>query len=287
VARLGVITDEITEDFDHALAVCAELGIRDIELRSLWNRSIVDHDEETIERVADAVEKGGFSVVAIASPFLKCAINDQAASVGRTHSARETSREDQWDVLDRSLRVAERLNAPIVRAFSFWRVEDPESVRDEVVEVLTEATARVLGAGKLLGLENEHACNVATGAESAWVFDRIPDRTLGLIWDPGNEAALGSVPFPDGYNAIRDRIHHVHLKDAVRIEHNSAFTTIGEGVIPYEDQFRALVADGYDGVLSLETHFRIEGDGEAATRACAAGVRRLAGQAGLSLDASA
>jgi len=287
VARLGVITDEITEDFDHALAVCAELGIRDIELRSLWNTSIIDHEEETIERVADALEKGGFSVIAIASPFLKCAINDEVASVGRTHSARETSREDQWNVLDRSLRVAEHLNAPIVRAFSFWRVEDPESVRDEVVEVLTEATARVNAAGKLLGLENEHACNVATGAESAWVFAQIPDRTLGLIWDPGNEAALGSEPFPDGYNAIRDRIHHVHLKDAVRIELNSAFTTIGEGVIPYEDQFRALAADGYDGVLSLETHFKIDGDGEAATRACAAGVRRLAAQAGLSIDASA
>lgn len=284
MARLGVITDEITEDFDHALAVCAELGIHEIELRSLWNTSIVDHGAETLERVANALEHGGFSVVAIASPFLKCAINDDVVSIGRTHSAKETSREDQWNVLNRSLRVAERLNAPIVRAFSFWRVADPESVRDEVAEVLAEATARVSAAGKLLGLENEHACNVATGAESAWVFEQIPDRTLGLIWDPGNEAALGSNPFPDGYNAIRDRIHHVHLKDAAKIEHNTAFTTIGEGVIPYEDQFRALAADGYDGVMSLETHFKIDGDGEAATRACAAGVRRLAAQAGLSLE---
>lgn len=285
--RLGVITDEITDDFDHALAVCAELGIREIELRSLWGRSIVDHDEATVGRIADAIGKGGFSVVAIASPFLKCAINDDPAAVGNTHSAQNTSRQDQWAVLDRSLAVADRLNAPIVRTFSFWRVEEPETVRDEVVDVLTEATARVHAAGKLLGLENEHACNVATGAESAWVLERIPDRTLGLIWDPGNEAALGSEPFPDGYNAVRDRIHHVHLKDAASYMHNAAFTTIGEGVIPYEDQFRALAADGYDGVLSIETHFKIEGDGEAATRACVAGVRRLAEQAGLGLDTRA
>ncbi len=285
--RLGVITDEITDDFDHALAVCAALEIREIELRSLWGKSIVDHDETTVGRIADAIDKGGFSVVAIASPFLKCAINDDPASTGNTHSAKETSRDEQWDVLDRSLTVAQRLNAPIVRTFSFWRVENPESVRDEIVEVLTEATARVNAAGKLLGLENEHACNIATGAESAWVLDRIPDRTLGLIWDPGNEAALGSEPFPDGYNAVRDRIHHVHLKDAASYMHNAAFTTIGEGVIPYEDQFRALVADGYDGVLSIETHFKIEGDGEAATRTCVAGVRRLAEQAGLALDTRA
>src|SRR5215218_9885049 len=48
LARLGVITDEISEDFDHALAVSAELGIREIELRSVWGTSIVDHDEEAL-----------------------------------------------------------------------------------------------------------------------------------------------------------------------------------------------------------------------------------------------
>lgn len=268
----------------HALAVSAELGIRDVELRSIWGSSIVDHDEAGLARIGDALERGGFRVCAIASPFLKCHIAGDGAAAGATHSARNTGRDEQWAILDRSLEVAARFDAPVVRAFSFWRVDDPASVRDEVVATLAEATDRVRAAGRLLGLENEHACNVATGAESAWVLDRIPDRTLGLIWDPGNEAALGSVPFPDGYALVKDRIHHVHIKDAVALG-DGGFTTVGEGIIPYEAQLRALATDGYDGVLSLETHYKLPDGGlEGATRACAAALRDIAARAGLPLD---
>ncbi len=181
--------------------------------------------------------------------------------------------------------MAARFDAPIVRAFSFWRVERPETVRDDVLTTLREATSRVLAAGRLLGLENEYACNIATGAEAAWFLDRIPEPTLGLIWDPGNEAALGSAPFPDGYAHVRDRIHHVHIKDATALG-ASTFTIVGDGVIPYEDQLRALAEDGYDGILSLETHFdAADGGREGATRACAAALRDHCARAGLALDA--
>jgi sugar phosphate isomerase/epimerase len=283
MARLGVITDEISEDFEQALAVCTELGIRDVELRSIWNTSIVEHDDESLDRIGKLLADGGFSVCGIASPFLKCHIAGDGAAEGRTHSASETTREQQWDVLARSLEVADRFDAPIVRTFSFWRIADPISVRDDILATLQEATARVKQAGRLLGLENEHACNIATGEEAAWYLERIPDTTLGLIWDPGNEAALGCAPFPTGYNAVRDRIHHVHLKDATNLGEPVGFTVMGEGIIPYEEQFRALHADGYDGVLSLETHFNLDGGREAATRACAAATRDIAARAGLPL----
>lgn len=282
--RLGVITDEISEDFDHALAVCNELGIRDIELRSIWGKSIVDHDAIGIQRIEKAVRAGGFRVSCIASPFLKCHINDESAAVGTTHSAAETSKEEHWTILDRSLELAQQLNAPIVRAFSFWRVDDPLTVRDEVLEVLTVATEHASAAGKLLGLENEYACNVATGEESRWMMDRIPNHAFGLIWDPGNEAALGSNPYPEGYERIRNRIHHIHIKDPVAIAVGTAFTRIGDGAIDYLGQFEALVRDRYEGVLSLETHYTDISEHEPTTRACAASTRALANEAGLYLD---
>lgn len=282
--KLGVITDEISEDFDHALAVCRELGIRDIELRSIWGKSIVDHDETTVKRIEDAVHRGSFRVACIASPFLKCHLNDESAAAGNTHSATEKSRAEHWGILDRSLELAGQFDAPIVRAFSFWRVDDPSFVRDEILDILTVATEHVSAAGKLLGLENEYACNVATGEESRWMLDRISNQTFGLIWDPGNEAALGSNPFPTGYDYVKDRIHHVHLKDAITIEMHTRFTRMGDGAIDYVGQFRALARDRYRGVLSLETHYKIDGDPEPATHDCAEATRRLAREAGLLLD---
>lgn len=283
VPHLGVLTDEISEDLDHALAVCKDLDIQVVELRSVWNTNIIDLDDAQLTRLEATLKQEGFTVCAIASPYLKCHLDQAAPAAGRMHSAGQATRAEQPGILETSLDLADRFDAPIVRAFSFWRVDDPEAVREEVLDTLREATARTAQRGRLLGLENEHACNIATGEEAAWYFERIPDRTLGVIWDPGNEAALGSIPYPNGYKAIRDRLHHVHLKDIARLGDDHAFTAIGEGVIAYEDQFKALAADHYDGVLSLETHYKIEGNGEPATRASAAATRAVASAAGLVL----
>lgn len=281
MARLGVITDEIGEDLEHVLSVCTEFGIKDVELRSIWGTSIVEHDDQSIQVIAKMLHNGGFSVCGIASPFLKCHITGDGEATGRTHSASATTREQQWDILARSLEIAALLDAPIVRAFTFWRINDPESVRDDILATLQEATARTRSAGKLLGLENEHACNVATAEEAMWYLNRITDPTLGLIWDPGNQAALGTMPFPAGYELIKDRIHHVHLKDNTHLGEPAEFTVIGQGIVDYSAHFRSLRNDGYDGVLSLETHFDHDGSREAGTRACAIAAQEIGTRRGL------
>lgn len=283
MARLGIITDELTEDFEQALALCKELGIRDLELRSIWNTSIVEHDDDSLSRISTLITDGGFRVCGIASPFMKCHLHEgEKATTGRTHSASTTSRDDQWDVLQRSLDVAERFDAPIVRAFSFWRLDDPASAREEILDVLQDATNRVKPSGRTLGLENEHACNIATGTEAAWYFDRIQDPTLGLIWDPGNIAALGVDPTEAEYRAIADRVAHVHVKDAAAIG-SDQFVTPGEGACNWTDQFRWLSEDGYAGVVSLETHFDLDGGRLGASSATATAVRDLAAAGGLTI----
>jgi sugar phosphate isomerase/epimerase len=59
---------------------------------------------------------------------------------------------------------------------------------------------------------------------------------------------------------------------------------MGEGAIDYIGQFRALAEAGYEGALSLETHVgRTDEEKEAASRASIAGIREIAGRAGLQL----
>ena len=40
--KLSVITDEISQDFEHALDVMAEYGVTGAELRGLWSVNIAD-----------------------------------------------------------------------------------------------------------------------------------------------------------------------------------------------------------------------------------------------------
>lgn len=279
---LSVITDEISQDLGLALGVCADLGIRTVELRAVGGTNIVSHDLGSLQRIKSTLADGDFDVCAISSPFLKCHLYDGGAPRGAMHSATPASREEQWGILESSLRVARLLGAPVVRAFSFWRAEKPEEVREEVADVLSEAARRAESAGLVLGLENEHTCNIGTGIEAGWVLGRIASPSLGVIWDPGNEAMLGSRPFPAGYGHIRGRIAHVHLKD-VDVEGN--WVRVGTGVIDYPGQLRALAEDGYAGVLSLETHYEVaEGGLEGATRESVAALRELCGRAGVELQ---
>lgn len=280
--RLCIVTDEISQDLVHALDVCEEEGVSTVELRAVNGANIVSHDDDSLQKIKAMIEGRGFRVGGIASPFLKCHISGDGDPQGATHFAAPASREEQWGILERSFEVAHLLGAPLVRTFSFWRVQDPEDVREEVAEVIAEAAERTGAAGLTLGIENEHACNLATGAETRWVLDRVPSPTLGVIWDPGNEAVMDSEPFPGGYEQVRDRMVHVHLKDADR---EGNWTRMGAGTIDYPGQFRAFAEDGYGGLLSLETHYEVPGGGaERATRESLAVIRDLCDGAGIRLE---
>lgn len=274
MARLAVITDEISSDIDHALDVCNELDITAVELRTINKQPITDIDDSGIDSIKRSLDQHGISVVNIASPFLKCDYWGE----------NEMEHQRQLSILRRSISIAHALGAPIVRTFNFWRQPNPEDLYQPALAALDEATAICHDSGVLLGFENEHACTAATGAEAAWFLDRIEDTTIGMIWDPGNEAVVGSNPFPEGYSHIRSRVHHVHLKDARAIAQDPTFVVMGEGAIDYVGQFRALAESGYDGALSLETHVgSTDEDKEAASRASIAGIRRIAEEAGLQL----
>ena len=85
----------------------------------------------------------------------------------------------------------------------------------------------------------------------------------------------GEPAFPDGYGLLdKARIEHVHLKDYVTGEATGErkIVGVGEGKLPYSDIFLALDKDGYDGALSMETHHRIAGSKEAASRLSMQGI---------------
>jgi sugar phosphate isomerase/epimerase len=51
-------------------------------------------------------------------------------------------------------------------------------------------------------------------------------------------------------------------------------------VVDWPLHLRLLAGKGYDGVISIETHYKGDGDGEPATRACAIALQAMLGQAG-------
>jgi sugar phosphate isomerase/epimerase len=263
--RLAAITDEISQDFDHALDVLQEYGATGAELRGLWGTNIADLTDEQAATAKTALQARGMTAVCLATPFYKCDLEFGAENpgeeAGRMHLAQPRGLEQQMAMLERCIALAHHFETPLIRIFAFWRkqVLTPE-LEARIVETLAEPVALAAKHGITLVLENEHACLIGTGAEAARIASAVNSPNLRIAWDPGNAFNAGEIPFPDGYEACKPYIAHIHVKDArmVQTEQHGIqpqWCVVGEGEVGYEAHFAALKRDGYAGWVSLETHY--------------------------------
>jgi sugar phosphate isomerase/epimerase len=283
--KLSVFTDEITQDFGRALEITArEFRLGYVELRALWGKNIVALDGREIAEARRLLERYRLRVSSIAGPLFKVDWPGAPLSPLREPGGfgADFTYGQQEEVLARELELARVFRTDHVRCFDFWRLEDPAPYRAAIDERLREAAAKAAKRGVTLVMENEYACNTATGAEAARTLAAVRSPNFKLNWDPGNAAFRNEVPFPDGYARIpKGRIGHVHCKDAVRNPDGSmAWAAMGRGLIDYVGQFRALRRDGYRGPVVLETHWRGAGTPEASTRQSMAGMKELLRRAG-------
>jgi len=278
--KLAVITDEIDANLERALDVMAEYGIRGAELRQLWDRNIAEAPREYWERAKTLLDARGIAVVGIASPFYKCDLPGDAPEgpAGPLHGASARGLGDQIALLEHCLEAARFFETNLVRTFSFWKRGPLTPIQEEMIADAYAEPARLASdAGVVLGIENEHACCLATGAQTARVLEEIASPAVRAIWDPGNAFMAGELPFPTGYAAIQDFVAHVHVKDAAVPPGGVVpeWATVGAGEIDWAGQLAALARDGYGGWLSLETHWAGLPTKEASSRACLEGLQRL------------
>jgi sugar phosphate isomerase/epimerase len=282
--RVSVINDEISQDFGHACEVAAhEFGMGWIELRGMWKKNIIKLDEKEVAEARRILEKYQLKVTDIASPLFK--VDWPGAPKSKFSEAKSFGADftlaQQDEVLDRALDLAKAFQTDRVRCFDFWRLEDQAPYRAAINDKLRDAASKAAKKGIILVLENEPSCNTATAAESAKVLSAVQSPALMLNWDPGNAAAAGEIPYPDGYNLLpKDRIGHCHCKDAVKTGKGYDWAPMGGGFIDWAGQFKALKRDGYRFAVSLETHWNGGGSPEECSRASWAGMKKLLQQAG-------
>lgn len=282
--RISVINDEISQDFERACSVASGFGMKWIELRGMWNKNVLDLDAREIADSQRLLKKYHLRVTDIASPLFKV---DWPGAPKSKFSPKQDQFNahfgfgQQDEVLEKAIGLAKQFETDRVRCFDFWRVDDIKSHRAEMNEKLRQAAEKAGKQGISLILENEAACNTGTGKEGAEVLVAIQHPSFMLNWDPGNAAALGEIPYPDGYSFLpKNRIGHCHCKDTVKSGDKYEWAPVGKGLIDWTGQFRALKKDGYHFAVSLETHWRGAGSAEESTRQSWAGMKAALQKAG-------
>jgi L-ribulose-5-phosphate 3-epimerase len=257
--RIAAITDEFSPDLPTALAAMAAIGMTGAELRVLSGRNIMDLTDAELARVVEQAKAYGIEIISIASPVLKCVLPGapdidsrfQQDVFGSKHTF-----DDQPRLAERAFEIANLTGAKIIRVFSYWRTVKPEKCFDAIVSALADLAEKARKHDLIIGLENEHACNIGTGAESAAILKALDHPNLKLVWDPANALVAGENPFPEGYKLIPpNRIAHVHTKDCHMDGLKPIWGPLGTRSVDWKGQIDALIADGYTGWLSLETHW--------------------------------
>ena len=275
--KVAVITDEISQDFGHACEVASQqFGMGWVEIRSAWKKNIANFDSRDVSEILRVLKKNNLRVTDIGSPLFKTDWPDAPKSkfAEKDQFNANFTYAQQDEVLDHCIELARKLSTNRIRCFDFWRLEDQAPHRKAINEVLQKAAEKTGRAGLILLLENEFACNTATGAEAAKTLSGVPSRHFMLNWDPGNAAKQGEVPYPRAYDLLpKERIGHCHVKDVARTDKGYEWADIGKGIVDWSGQFAALKRDGYHHAVSLETHWRGAGTPEASSIECWQGMR--------------
>jgi sugar phosphate isomerase/epimerase len=185
---------------------------------------------------------------------------------------------DQNELLE-AIELAHELNAPFANTyFGYLARQDDERAIAQYCANLPPCLARAEELGVTLILENEFDAFGLDGVGSditrrplsaRRLVEQVNSPHFRLTFDPCNAYFAGIEPFPYAYNLLRPHIAFVHFKDGCRVDGKEAaaewktfvdegrdYTTCpaGAGALNWPGLVARLVADGYDGFVSVEPH---------------------------------
>ena len=267
--KMGVICDGVSRDLAHTLTVMDEFDLEYAELQFVWDKEVGDHSKEQIAEMKTLLEKHNKPV--------SCLSRHIFAGMDKNNVPGDETHTKHMDALKRVIDMAHELGSPLVRIMTprkeqilwghngaeQWNVQ--HGVWDAMLPLIAPAVDLAKSEGLQLVVETGNGTLVNSNYTARKLIDDLDAKdTLKILWDPANNCWCHETMYPDGYEEAKDGyIGHIHIKD-VKVDSPRATLEVrkmGEGQLA--DQFQpmadALRADGYDGVISMESVYRPKG----------------------------
>ena len=286
--KLGVICDGISRDLAHTLKVMDEFDLEYAELQYVGDKEVGDHSRKDIAGIKALLEAHGKPV--------SCLSRHVFAGMTTANRPGDELHVRHMDALRRVMDMAHEVGSPLVRIMTskkeqiLWGRNGAEQWNvargawDTLPPLIAPAVDLARAEGLKLVVETGNGTMVNSSYTARKLIDDLDAKdALKVLWDPANNCWCHELAYPDGYEEIRDGyLGHVHIKD-VQVDTPRATLEVREmGKGQLAGQFGpmadALRADGYDGVISLESVYRPEGgDFEAGFRRCVGTFKALFG----------
>lgn len=285
--KLGVITDGISKDLEHALTVMKETGLEYAELQFVWDKEIGDQTPEEIQKIKALITQYEVKVPCITR-------HNFVGLPVMTTTSEDEAYQKHFAGLTRCIHIAKELGAGLVRVMSYrkemiifgyngaeqWVAST--GAWDKLLKLMEAPVKLAEDEGITLAVETGNNSMITSGYLARKFIDDLGSKHLKVIWDIPNTLYCTDIPYPDGYEEIKDHIGHIHIKDCKADISRATvrFCPLGEGdMAPYlEDIAKALKKDNYQGVISLESVYRPDdGTFEDGYRECLPAFKRLFG----------
>jgi len=241
---LSGFADEIDAQLDVQLQVLGGLGIHYLELRGVWGKNVLELDDDELAAVKQGLETAGVGVSAIGSPIGNIDI--------------DAPMEPHLQAFERALLVAEELQCPYIRLFSFFVPEgEADRRRGDVLRRMERLLKTASGHAVTLLHENERHIYGDIPRRCHDLMAHFDSPQLRFTFDPANFVMCGVRPFDEGYALLADYVDYLHIKDGLLAEQRVVPAGQGDGQL--RELIAALAARGYDGFASLEPHLASAG----------------------------
>jgi sugar phosphate isomerase/epimerase len=240
---LSAFADEIDPDPQVQIDVLRSCGVRHIEFRSILKTNVLALNDLQVREFKSLLDRNGFKLSAIGSPIGKTVI-DQPFEV-------ELKR------LDRAIELCKLFGTRNIRVFSYYLTEGGEwdDWRRDILDRMWEKLKRAEKAGVRLIHENEHKIYGDSPERIKdllfTVSEQLTSPCFGAAYDAANFVFCGYDPW-EGWQASKDYVVHLHIKDWKRGEKHGSLAGEGDGQI--ERIMADCVKRNYDGFATLEPH---------------------------------
>jgi L-ribulose-5-phosphate 3-epimerase len=241
--EFGIVSDEISQDFNEAARYGHEWGINIYELRVLKTGRVPSVDPGELKEVQAVAKGNGLTISALSPGIFKLPLSQTTQL-----------EEELTTALPKTLALAREFGASLVIAFGFQREQNEKpDMFFRAVDFMRRAAEQAGREGITIIIENEPGFWCDSGSNTAKLIQTVNSRYLRANWDPCNGYGTAERPFPEGYEAVKKFIANVHVKDT---KEGSLIrcVPVGEGALNWKGQLAALVKDQQVRHITIETH---------------------------------
>ena len=233
--KLAVVSDEIGTSMLEQIESLKEANIKRIEIRKIDDKYLWEFTNEEIKEFKTLLDNEKIEVITLDSP------------VGKKPIPYERKKE----LFERYLEISKILNNRYIRIFSNLGIEIQE---EDIKNNLKEYCSKAKDNGIQLIMENERATFAKSPVQCYELIKN--ENNIDILFDLENAFFEGYEIF-DAYDKSKNRINYIHLRD-FNVKTNE-YAHLGMGDLEIEKFMKRLVADNYNGIISVETHLPMNG----------------------------